>query len=81
MGQQLEDSSRESQGTLHLVRHSTAENFPVDVYLFIYVCLSACVSVIFRVCALIVLPKRGVAGLVPRSRAYTRSALQIENGD
>ena len=83
MGQQLEDSSRESQGTLYLVRHSTAENFPVDVYLFIYVCLSACVSVIFRVCALIVLPKRprGVAGLVPRSRAYTRSALQIENGD
>ena len=68
MGQQLEDSSREGQGTLHLVRHSAAENLPVDVY-FIYVCLSAYVSVIFRVCALIVVPKRGVAGLVPRSRA------------
>ena len=43
------------------------------MYIFIYVGLSACVSVIFRVYALIARPKRGVAGLVPRSRAWLTS--------
>ena len=48
---------------------STAQCNRELAYRCIYVCLSACVFVIIRVYALIARPKRGVAGLVPRSRA------------